>query len=83
MDDHVDASSLQQEECEIAEKNRGGVAGSGAWEGMSSPRNGVRLPRETCLHFQVENPGLYAFLLRKTILVARNRDRGFNRATGD
>ena len=45
MDDHVDASSLQQEECEIAEKNgwsgrEWGVGGDVLSQKWSSPPQG-------------------------------------------
>jgi len=32
--------------------------------------------QENFLNFQVKNAGIYAFVLRKTILVARNWDQG-------
>jgi len=44
---------------------------------------GVGSGERNFLNFQVKSAGFYAFLLRKTILEARNRDQGrLNRSMG-
>jgi len=50
-------------------EQRRGVEGPGDW----APTGG-EVSEENFFEFSSKNTGFYAFLLRKTILVARNRD---------